>query len=105
MQGSRRRLLLAVLSFLSCGVATVFVFREPLSDAPARGDICHTHHRADYQGDMAVVWGSKFIVGNAGDCCAACAAAVLFGAPSFSRLILPFWGALALRPGARAHVL
>lgn len=25
-------------------------------------DVCHTHYHADYMGDMAVVWGSKFIV-------------------------------------------
>ena len=35
---------------------------------------CNTHPHADYSGDMAVVWGSQFLVKDAGECCAACRA-------------------------------
>lgn len=49
---------------------------------PAPPDTCHAHRHADYQGDMAVVWGMGFNLSDAASCCDACAAhAAVCGAP------------------------
>ena len=80
--GKRARVVRALLAASILAAATLVVVHvapaEPESasaqEAPAPPDACHTHRHADYQGDMAVVWGMNFKVNTSAECCAACAA-------------------------------
>ena len=79
--GKRARVVRALLAVSILAAATLVVVHvapaEPASapePAEAAPDACHTHRHADYQGDMAVVWGMQFKVGL---CNAASASACL----------------------------
>lgn len=73
----RRGVFLAAALVLVAGAGAYLLYEAPPSGAagglPQQNE-CHTHARADYQGDMAVVWGSRFILRDAAACCAACQA-------------------------------
>lgn len=79
----RARVALACL-LLAAATLVVLHSAPPLSPAPGDPgrDVCHTHVHADYQGDMAVVWGMNFVVPSAQACCDACIAhAAVCGEP------------------------